>query len=161
MYGTGSSSSFISLSMLESGWREALRAEESKPYFTKLSTFVQSECTSHKVYPPIQEVFTAFNLCPLNQVKIVVIGQDPYHGPGQAHGLSFSVKPGIEQPPSLKNMIKVMYTSICVYINTCVYKQCTLPKEFHDIIARDIYIYIYMYIYNSMFVNCMCKGYSF
>lgn len=89
------------------GWRDALAAEASKPYFAQLASAVAAERAKSKaVYPPEQDTFRAFNLTPLDQVRVVIIGQDPYHGPGQAHGLSFSVPPGVAPPPSLKNIYK-------------------------------------------------------
>lgn len=91
---------------IERGWKEHLRAEFGKPYFNELSEFVHSEYRQYRCYPPARLVFNAFNLCPFDQVKVVVIGQDPYHEPGQAHGLSFSVNDGIPFPPSLQNIFK-------------------------------------------------------
>jgi uracil-DNA glycosylase len=88
-------------------WRTALSKSTSSQSFKTLSTFVQSQRSgSHKIYPPEAEVFSAFNLTDLSDVKVVIIGQDPYHGPGQGHGLSFSVKRGIAIPPSLRNIYK-------------------------------------------------------
>ena len=91
---------------IEGGWKEHLRSEFGKPYFNELSEFVHSEYRQYRCYPPAKLVFNAFNLCPFDQVKVVVIGQDPYHEPGQAHGLSFSVNDGIPFPPSLQNIFK-------------------------------------------------------
>ena len=84
-------------------WLVPLSAEFKKPYYASLYKKVVEEYTTHVVYPPSDEIFTAFNLTPLSKVKVVILGQDPYHEPGQAHGLSFSVKPGVEIPPSLVN----------------------------------------------------------
>ncbi len=92
--------------VIESGWKQHLQAEFEKPYFKTLSEFVHSEYSQYRCYPPAKLVFNAFNLCPFDQVKVVVIGQDPYHEPGQAHGLSFSVNDGIPFPPSLQNIFK-------------------------------------------------------
>ncbi len=92
--------------VIESGWKQHLQAEFEKPYFKTLSEFVHSEYRQYRCYPPAKLVFNAFNLCPFDQVKVVVIGQDPYHEPGQAHGLSFSVNDGIPFPPSLQNIFK-------------------------------------------------------
>ena len=90
---------------LPSDWLAHLSEEFEMPYMLKLKAFLQKELTEGKIiYPHGKEIFTAFNLTPLNDVKIVIFGQDPYHGPGQAHGLSFSVKPGIRIPPSLINI---------------------------------------------------------
>jgi len=91
---------------IEKSWKEILKDEFEKPYFIQLTDFVKSECKQYQIFPPGKEIFNAFNLCPFGNLKVVIIGQDPYHGPGQAHGLCFSVKDGIEFPPSLKNIFK-------------------------------------------------------
>lgn len=92
---------------IEESWKMALSDEFDKDYFIKLTDFVRSEYMSGKtVYPAPANIFNAFNLCPLDQVKVVIIGQDPYHEPGQAHGLCFSVQDGISLPPSLQNIYK-------------------------------------------------------
>lgn len=91
---------------IESSWAEILKSEFDKEYFVKLTLFVKEEYSRHACYPPAREVFNAFNLCPINKVKVVILGQDPYHGAGQAEGLCFSVKDGIELPPSLINILK-------------------------------------------------------
>ncbi|MDP3815523.1 uracil-DNA glycosylase [Pseudomonas sp.] len=92
---------------LEAGWKEALREEFEKPYMQDLGDFLRSEKTAGKeVYPPGSLIFNALNSTPLERVKVVVIGQDPYHGPGQAHGLCFSVLPEVKTPPSLLNIYK-------------------------------------------------------
>jgi len=91
---------------IEESWKEILKDEFEKPYFSQLTDFVKSEYQQHQVFPPGKEIFNAFNLCPFNGLKVVIIGQDPYHGPGQAHGLCFSVRDGIEFPPSLRNIFK-------------------------------------------------------
>lgn len=88
----------------DAGWRKALEAEFVKPYFAEMAEFVNGERKKFKVHPPADKVFEAFNVTPFNKVKVVILGQDPYHEPGQAHGLCFSVLPGIKPPPSLKNM---------------------------------------------------------
>ena len=87
-------------------WKELLGAEWDKPYFKELQSFLDQEYAEHTIYPPREEVGSAFRLTPYDAVKVVILGQDPYHGPGQAHGLSFSVKPGVKIPPSLRNMFK-------------------------------------------------------
>lgn len=88
-------------------WRERLGEEFEKPYFRELAEKVRSAyLAGEAVYPPAKLVFNAFELCPFDQVKVVILGQDPYHGPGQAHGLAFSVPDGVEPPPSLKNIYK-------------------------------------------------------
>ncbi|MFO0630921.1 MAG: uracil-DNA glycosylase [Polyangiales bacterium] len=93
-------------STLPSGWHDALGAELAKPYWAELQRFVDDERAHHQVFPPADEVFTAYALTPFADVKVLVLGQDPYHDVGQAHGLSFSVKPGVQVPPSLVNMYK-------------------------------------------------------
>ena len=91
---------------IESSWKEHLKDEFEKPYFTDLTSFVKSEYTTQKIYPPGKLIFNAFEKCPFDKVKVVILGQDPYHEPGQAHGLCFSVPDGISQPPSLQNIFK-------------------------------------------------------
>ncbi len=87
-------------------WKEKLREEFDKDYFLRLSDFVKSEYTQYTIFPPGSLIFNAFNLCPFNEVKVIIIGQDPYHGPGQAHGLCFSVRDNVSFPPSLINIFK-------------------------------------------------------
>ena len=91
---------------IEESWKLRLKDEFQKEYFLKLTEFVRDEYKTKTIYPPGALIFNAFNLCPFNKVKAVIIGQDPYHGPGQAHGLCFSVREGIEFPPSLRNIFK-------------------------------------------------------
>lgn len=91
---------------IETSWKERLNNEFSKEYFIKLSEFVREEYGTRIIYPPGGLIFNAFNLCPFDKVKAVIIGQDPYHGPGQAHGLCFSVREGVDYPPSLVNIFK-------------------------------------------------------
>lgn len=91
---------------IEASWKERLADEFSKPYFAQLTAFVRSEYHATTCYPPGPLIFNAFNLCPFERVKVVIIGQDPYHGPGQAHGLCFSVNDGVPFPPSLQNIFK-------------------------------------------------------
>jgi uracil-DNA glycosylase len=91
---------------LPRSWRPFLDAETEKPYFAKLREFVDHERRTHTVYPPEEEVFAALELTPYERVKVMILGQDPYHGPGQAHGLAFSVRPGVTPPPSLRNMLR-------------------------------------------------------
>jgi uracil-DNA glycosylase len=94
---------------LEAGWKHALREEFDKPYMQELSEFLRQEKAAGKeIYPPGALIFNALDSTPLDQVKVVIIGQDPYHGPGQAHGLCFSVQPGEATPPSLLNIYKVL-----------------------------------------------------
>jgi uracil-DNA glycosylase len=98
--------------MIHESWKELLSKEFSAPYFLALKKFLVEEKQKYKVYPPGKEIFSAFNLTPFKKVKVVIIGQDPYHGPGQANGLSFSVSPGITPPPSLKNIFKELHTDL-------------------------------------------------
>lgn len=91
---------------IEESWQAVLGEEFSKPYFAELAEFVKSEYASTRCYPPGGLIFNAFNLCPFNDVKVVIIGQDPYHEEGQAHGLSFSVTEGVRFPPSLENIFR-------------------------------------------------------
>lgn len=91
---------------MEESWKRQLEDEFAKPYFAQLAETVRREYSSFACYPPARLVFNAFNLCPFDHVKVVIIGQDPYHEPGQAHGLSFSVLPGVPFPPSLQNIFK-------------------------------------------------------
>lgn len=95
-------------------WNSALKAEFQKRYFKDLSRFVDSQFKSKTVYPPEHQIFEAFRLCPLNKVRVVIIGQDPYHGPGQGHGVCFSVQRGIRVPPSLRNIYKEMHKDVGV-----------------------------------------------
>ena len=98
---------------IEQSWKDALSSEFNKDYFIKLTDFVRGEYLSGKtVFPEPKNIFNAFNLCPLNQVKVVIIGQDPYHEPGQAHGLCFSVLPPTPLPPSLQNIYKEIESDI-------------------------------------------------
>lgn len=99
---------------LEESWRVALEAEWEKPYLQKLVAFLAEERRHHEVYPPKEQVFQAFNHTPFDAVKVVLIGQDPYHGARQAHGLSFSVPEGVALPPSLKNIYKELESDLGV-----------------------------------------------
>jgi uracil-DNA glycosylase len=91
---------------LEPSWKAALEEEFGKEYFEKLTAFVKEEYTKGKVFPPPKDIFRAFDLCPFDEVKVVILGQDPYHGVKQANGLCFAVHEGILLPPSLKNIFK-------------------------------------------------------
>lgn len=98
---------------IEASWKAELRDEFSKPYFEDIVNFLKAEKTAGKVvYPPGPYIFNAFNTTPFDEVKVVILGQDPYHGPGQAHGLSFSVPPGVPPPPSLVNIFKELHTDL-------------------------------------------------
>jgi len=91
---------------IENSWKEQLAGEFEKEYFRSLTDFVRQEYTQYAVYPPGKEIFNAFEHCSFDKVRVVILGQDPYHEPGQAHGLCFSVKEGIQIPPSLVNIYK-------------------------------------------------------
>lgn len=93
-------------------WDEALGAEFQKDYFGQLKSFLDDESAREKVFPSEDDIFNALMLTPLNQVRVVILGQDPYHDDGQAHGLSFSVRPGIRPPPSLKNIFRELQTDL-------------------------------------------------
>lgn len=107
---------------LHSSWLEKLGDEFNKPYMKKLSSFLVDEIKKGKaIYPNPTEYFSALNATPFNQVKVVILGQDPYHGPGQAHGLSFSVQPGVKLPPSLRNIFKEMRSDLGIEQPNCGY----------------------------------------
>ncbi|RNI22417.1 uracil-DNA glycosylase [Rufibacter latericius] len=91
---------------IESSWQQVLQDEFEKPYFQTLINFVKTEYTTTEVYPPGKQIFHAFDECPFDQVRVVILGQDPYHGQGQANGLAFSVAEGMRTPPSLLNIFK-------------------------------------------------------
>lgn len=91
---------------IDKSWKEHLQSEFDKDYFLKLTDFVKDEYRQHQIFPPGKLIFNAYNLCSFDDVKVVIIGQDPYHGPGQAHGLCFSVNDDVPFPPSLKNIFK-------------------------------------------------------
>jgi uracil-DNA glycosylase len=91
---------------IEESWKPVLAEEFGKSYFSELTSFVRNEYKSQTIYPPAKLIFNAFDQCPFDQLKVVILGQDPYHGPGQAHGLCFSVNDGIDFPPSLRNIFK-------------------------------------------------------
>lgn len=93
-------------------WNPILRAEFAKPYWPELQNFVAAERAAHPVYPAQEEVFAALHKTPFEKVKVLILGQDPYHGAGQAHGLCFSVRPGVPAPPSLRNIIKELQSDV-------------------------------------------------
>ncbi len=104
---------------LPADWRAILADEFDKPYFKELQELLANERKEHTVYPPEEDVFNAFKATPFNKVKVLLLGQDPYHGPGQAHGMCFSVKPGVRPPPSLVNMFKELHND----------QGCTIPNH--------------------------------
>jgi uracil-DNA glycosylase len=97
---------------MEPSWKAALTEEFSKPYFSELTDFVREAYQTALVYPPAPFIFNALDSCPLSQIRVVILGQDPYHGAGQAHGLSFSVPEGVAHPPSLINIFKELESDI-------------------------------------------------
>lgn len=101
---------------IEESWQSVLQPEFDKPYFAELVAFVRSEYASTTVFPPASLIFNAFNTCPFSDVKVVILGQDPYHEPGQAHGLSFSVPDGVAFPPSLRNIFTELNTDLSLPI---------------------------------------------
>lgn len=98
--------------ILKNDWQEVLGEEFQKPYYSQLREFLKNEYENYTVYPKQEDVFNALQYTPYRDVKTVILGQDPYHGPGQAHGLSFSVKPDVKIPPSLKNIFKEMQNDL-------------------------------------------------
>ncbi|MGH7170428.1 MAG: uracil-DNA glycosylase [Gemmataceae bacterium] len=104
---------------LPADWKAVLAEELNKPYFQKLKEFVDRERAEHTVFPPEDDVFNAFKLTPYERVKVLLLGQDPYHDDGQAHGLCFSVRPGVKPPPSLKNVFKELHNDL----------GCTIPNN--------------------------------
>ena len=101
---------------IEESWKTVLSDEFEKPYFATLTNFVKSEYKTTRVYPPGNLIFNAFDQCPFDKLKVVILGQDPYHGPGQAHGLCFSVNDGIAFPPSLRNIFKELNNDLGIAI---------------------------------------------
>ncbi len=100
------------MSMISNDWLTELGAEFRKPYYAKLYQFIREEYNEYQVFPPADDIFNAFHYTPLSQVKVVIIGQDPYHNVGQAHGLCFSVKPDVEIPPSLVNIYQELHDDL-------------------------------------------------
>ncbi|MEI9810557.1 MAG: uracil-DNA glycosylase [Bacteroidota bacterium] len=104
---------------IEESWKEILKDEFGKPYFQQIVLHLKTERTQGKIiYPPGPFIFNAFNTTPFDQVKVVILGQDPYHGPGQAHGLCFSVQKGVPPPPSLVNIFKELHTDVGITMPT-------------------------------------------
>ncbi len=101
---------------IEESWKELLNNEFEKAYFKDLTKFIKTEYSEEIIYPPAKLIFNAFDLCPVNKTKVVILGQDPYHGPGQAHGLCFSVNDGIKFPPSLRNIFKELKNDLGIEI---------------------------------------------
>lgn len=104
------------MSAINNDWLEPLKSEFGKDYYKNLFIKIKDEYSIRTVYPAAEDIFNSFHMTPLHKVKVVILGQDPYHEPGQAHGLSFSVKPGIAIPPSLQNIYKELADDIGTYI---------------------------------------------
>lgn len=102
---------------LEASWLAKLQNEFEQPYMKVLKSFLVEEKKQHAVYPPGNEIFNAFEYTPFDACRVVILGQDPYHGPGQAHGLSFSVRKGVKPPPSLKNIFKELHSDLAIPIS--------------------------------------------
>ena len=100
------------MGMIQNDWLEAVGSEFKKPYYSKLYAFVKEEYNTRVIYPPADDIFNALHLTPLSKVKVVILGQDPYHNAGQAHGLCFSVKPEVEAPPSLVNIYQELHDDL-------------------------------------------------
>lgn len=98
--------------ILKNDWEPLLEDEFSKPYYLKLREFLKKEYANQTIYPPMHDIYNALHYTPFADVKVVILGQDPYHGPGQAHGLSFSVQPGVKVPPSLVNIFKELQSDL-------------------------------------------------
>ena len=107
------------MAAINNDWLDALKGEFSKPYYKKLFETVNQEYRTHRVYPPADDIFNAFHLTPLKDVKVVILGQDPYHGDGQAEGLSFSVKPAVDIPPSVVYIYQELHDDL----------GCTIPSH--------------------------------
>lgn len=103
---------YKAMTAINNDWLEALRGEFKKPYYKSLFERVKSEYSSRQIFPPADDIFNAFHLTPLSQVKVVILGQDPYHNVGQAHGLCFSVRKGVDVPPSLVNIYKELHDDL-------------------------------------------------
>ena len=106
------------MSAINNDWLDALKGEFKKPYYKELFNKVNEEYRTRLIFPPADDIFNAFHLTPLSKVKVVILGQDPYHNNGQAHGLCFSVKKGVEVPPSLVNIYKELHDDL----------GCTIPN---------------------------------
>lgn len=107
------------MAAINNDWLEALQGEFKKPYYKQLFQTVNNEYRTRRIYPPADDIFNAFHLTPLKEVKVVILGQDPYHGDGQAHGLCFSVKPDVDIPPSLVNIYQELHDDL----------GCTIPNH--------------------------------
>jgi uracil-DNA glycosylase len=109
------------MAILQNDWQPRLGQEFEEPYYKKLRSFLKEEYRTKTVYPDMYEIYSALHLTSFSDTRVVILGQDPYHGPGQAHGLSFSVKPGVVQPPSLQNIFKELHDDL----------GCPIPRHGH------------------------------
>ena len=107
------------MAAIQNDWLDALKEEFRQPYYKKLFQTVNEEYRTRQIFPPADDIFNAFHLTPLHEVKVVILGQDPYHGEGQAHGLCFSVRPGVDIPPSLVNIYQELHDDL----------GCTVPNH--------------------------------
>lgn len=107
------------MAAIQNDWLDALKEEFRQPYYKKLFQTVNEEYRTRQIFPPADDIFNAFHLTPLHEVKVVILGQDPYHGEGQAHGLCFSVRPGVDIPPSLVNIYQELHDDL----------GCTIPNH--------------------------------
>ena len=107
------------MAAIQNDWLDALKVEFRQPYYKKLFQTVNEEYRTRQIFPPADDIFNAFHLTPLHEVKVVILGQDPYHGEGQAHGLCFSVRPGVDIPPSLVNIYQELHDDL----------GCTIPNH--------------------------------
>ena len=107
------------MAAIQNDWLDALKEEFRQPYYKKLFQTVNEEYRTRQIFPPADDIFNAFHLTPLHEVKVVILGQDPYHGEGQAHGLCFSVRPGVDSPPSLVNIYQELHDDL----------GCTIPNH--------------------------------
>ncbi|MEE0781525.1 MAG: uracil-DNA glycosylase [Sellimonas sp.] len=107
------------MAAIQNDWLDALKEEFRQPYYKKLFQTVNEEYRTRQIFPPADDIFNAFHLTPLHEVKVVILGQDPYHGEGQAHGLCFSVRPGVDIPPSLVNIYQELHDDL----------RCTIPNH--------------------------------
>ena len=127
---------------IDESWRRALAAEFEKPYFARLAAFVKNAYRSGTCYPPAGKIFEAFDRTPFDKVKVVILGQDPYHEPGQAHGLSFSVKPGVQIPPSLVNIYQELHDDLgCPIPQTGCHTFCFCGPKIYKTVCTFVDFY--------------------
>ena len=137
------------MSMIDNDWLPAIKGEYSKPYYRELFTFVKDEYSKYVVYPPADDIFNAFHFTPLSKVKVLILGQDPYHNHGQAHGLCFSVQKGVEIPPSLVNIYKELHDDLGCTILIIMYIR-HMDCLFQYFRERKHRLHLRIYIKNCM-----------